>query len=281
METAHALELLTSLANGTHPFTGASFPADSPYQHPDLVRALFLAVRTLEATRNPPARSGPQRARASIGTTDRHATATAAHADATVVAVAADTTTGADTSAPAPASTPESSLPAATPSSAQARGGRGGKSGKAWSSEEDAALLTAYDAGRTIAALAQAHERSRLAIEARLARYQRVPMPSGLRSSQPTRPADDAAPTAARDTPSGEAGPTSAAASPAIPATIPASMPVVSGAGLAVRESAPPLAASLTAYLSRAGASRPSASASHPSASASHPSAASQPWLCD
>jgi len=48
MEREHALKILNALANGVHPATGEVFGADSPYQHPDTVRALFEAVRTME-----------------------------------------------------------------------------------------------------------------------------------------------------------------------------------------------------------------------------------------
>jgi hypothetical protein len=49
MEREHALKILNALANGVHPATGEVFAADSPYQHPDTVRALFDAVRVLES----------------------------------------------------------------------------------------------------------------------------------------------------------------------------------------------------------------------------------------
>jgi hypothetical protein len=48
MEREHALKILNALANGVHPATGEMFAADSPYQHPDTVRALFEAMRTME-----------------------------------------------------------------------------------------------------------------------------------------------------------------------------------------------------------------------------------------
>lgn len=49
MERLQTLTILNALANGIHPATGQQFPADSPYQHPDTVRALFTAVRALES----------------------------------------------------------------------------------------------------------------------------------------------------------------------------------------------------------------------------------------
>jgi hypothetical protein len=51
MEREHALKILNALANGVHPATGEVFAADSPYQHPDTVRALFDAVRAMEGGR--------------------------------------------------------------------------------------------------------------------------------------------------------------------------------------------------------------------------------------
>ena len=48
MEAAEALGIITALANGVHPLTGEVFPAGSPYQHPDVVRALFIGARALE-----------------------------------------------------------------------------------------------------------------------------------------------------------------------------------------------------------------------------------------
>ena len=55
MDKEQALKILNALANGVHPATGEVFAADSAYQHPDTVRALFEAVRTMEGTRGAPA----------------------------------------------------------------------------------------------------------------------------------------------------------------------------------------------------------------------------------
>jgi hypothetical protein len=120
MDHEEALGILQNLSNGSDPFTGKPFPADSPYQHPDVVRALFQAVRAMES------------------------------------AVAAQ--------------------------KRQAARPVGGNSGKPWSKEEDERLLGAFDRGQSIDDLAGAHARSRLAIEARLARFGRVPMPAGVRA---------------------------------------------------------------------------------------------------
>jgi hypothetical protein len=48
MDKEHTLKILNTLANGVHPATGEVCAADSPYQHPDIVRALFEAVRLIE-----------------------------------------------------------------------------------------------------------------------------------------------------------------------------------------------------------------------------------------
>ena len=121
MDHEQALRILQALANGVDPFSGESFPAASPYQHPDVVRALHQAVRALE-------------------------TAVAAQKRQAARATAA------------------------------------GNSGMPWSKDEDERLVTAFDAGQSIDDLAAAHGRSRLAIEARLARFGKVPMPAGVRA---------------------------------------------------------------------------------------------------
>jgi hypothetical protein len=62
MEEARALTIVAALASGVNPLTGELFAADSPYQSPDVIRALYSAVRALEAagrrrTRGPSAAS--------------------------------------------------------------------------------------------------------------------------------------------------------------------------------------------------------------------------------
>jgi hypothetical protein len=48
MEKAHTLRILNALAQGVDPGTGEQFPPGSAYQHPDTVRALFLAIQSME-----------------------------------------------------------------------------------------------------------------------------------------------------------------------------------------------------------------------------------------
>lgn len=49
MEPKEALVILEALANGVDPFTGEIYPPESPYQKAETVRALFMAIRELEA----------------------------------------------------------------------------------------------------------------------------------------------------------------------------------------------------------------------------------------
>ena len=131
MEKADALKILQQLADGIDPQTGQAFGADSSYQHPDTVRALFVALRALDA---PPA------------------------------------------SAPAPASKPASKPRAVATSEAAPS-----NSGKPWSDDEDKALAAAFDAGKKILELATAHQRSRFAIEVRLAKLGKIEPPANMR----------------------------------------------------------------------------------------------------
>ena len=125
MEKAAALKILQQLADGTDPHTGKAFGADSPYQHPDTVRALFVALRALDAP-----------------------------------------------AAAAPAGKQRTAAPAENAPS---------NSGKPWSDDEDKALAAAFDAGKKILELATAHQRSRFAIEVRLAKLGKIEQPANMR----------------------------------------------------------------------------------------------------
>lgn len=57
MDQARAASIVSALADGINPATGEAFPTDSPYQSADVVRALFLAERALEAQRRSQKRS--------------------------------------------------------------------------------------------------------------------------------------------------------------------------------------------------------------------------------
>jgi hypothetical protein len=111
MDEARALAIVSALANGVNPLTGELFAADSPYQSPDVIRALYCALRALEA-------AGRRRTRTQSAATSNV--------------------------------------------------------GKPWSDEEDRQLLSAFDGGRPLAELAQAHSRTRGGIQARLIRHGRL-----------------------------------------------------------------------------------------------------------
>jgi LmbE family N-acetylglucosaminyl deacetylase len=48
MEISEALKIIHALADGVNPLTGEVFSDNSPYQHPQIIRALFVAIRALE-----------------------------------------------------------------------------------------------------------------------------------------------------------------------------------------------------------------------------------------
>ena len=48
MDIGKAKRIISHLAEGIDPYTGEVLPEDSPYQHPDTVRALFKAILALE-----------------------------------------------------------------------------------------------------------------------------------------------------------------------------------------------------------------------------------------
>ncbi len=118
MERDQAHRILKILADGRDPATGQPQAADSPYQQPEVIRALCHAVSALEAP---------------AGRARKQGTAS------------------------------------------------GDNAGKAWSKEEDERLVAGFDAGESAEALAQAHGRSRFAIEVRLAKFDKVPAPAATR----------------------------------------------------------------------------------------------------
>ncbi len=67
MDKQTALHIVQALAQGIDPHTGVILPADGPYQHPDTVRALFLAAQALAEPQPPRARAAPQATPANAG----------------------------------------------------------------------------------------------------------------------------------------------------------------------------------------------------------------------
>ena len=51
MEITKTLEIIKALSQGVDPYTGEIYLPDSPYQHPDTIRALFEAINALEKMR--------------------------------------------------------------------------------------------------------------------------------------------------------------------------------------------------------------------------------------
>lgn len=60
MDQDKAHFILKTLAEGIDPHGGEHFPPDSPYQHPDVVRALYTAVECLQT--KTPAKAQPANA---------------------------------------------------------------------------------------------------------------------------------------------------------------------------------------------------------------------------
>ena len=58
MDEAKALTIVAALADGINPLTGEVFPVDSPYQSPDIVRALFMARAALDGKPRAKPRTG-------------------------------------------------------------------------------------------------------------------------------------------------------------------------------------------------------------------------------
>ena len=48
MQLDAALDIVSALANGVNPHTGEILPTDNIYQHPDIIRALSVAVVALQ-----------------------------------------------------------------------------------------------------------------------------------------------------------------------------------------------------------------------------------------
>jgi hypothetical protein len=67
MDDNKALAIVSSLANGVNPLTGEIFEADSPYQAPDVIRALYVAARALEVTNRSKVRASRARMPSNAG----------------------------------------------------------------------------------------------------------------------------------------------------------------------------------------------------------------------
>jgi hypothetical protein len=177
MERDKALHILKALADGIDPASGAAFDPGSPYQHADTVRALYWALQRMDE-------------RAHVDAADRAPQPAAAAArPAAAEQPVADAPAAAAGEAALSASIAADAAPAAAKPAKQAKPRDGARSnaGRPWSADEEAQLAAAFDRGCTLEVLAQVHQRSRFAIEARLAKLGKIPAPaSGLRF--PIRP---------------------------------------------------------------------------------------------
>lgn len=62
MELQTARQIIDTLSQGVHPVTGEAMPADSPYNDPSVIRALFTVSLALEGKPARPRRDGPPNA---------------------------------------------------------------------------------------------------------------------------------------------------------------------------------------------------------------------------
>lgn len=142
MEPTRAQAVLAMLADGIHPITGERFPPDSPYQHPDIVRALYYGLRSVESIvrTKVEAAPSPQPMKPVAGQREPDAEA--------------------------PSAPPPSASKASTPAKRNV--------GKPWSADEERELLARFDAGAAVGDLAKHHARSVAGIEARLEKLGRL-----------------------------------------------------------------------------------------------------------
>lgn len=154
MRTNEALQIIQSLANGLDPQTSRELPPGTPFEQPQVIRALFAAVRALEAASQQEDNAAPAMPSLSVN----------ARPPAPI--------------APPPA-TPAPAAPASfTASTASSTGGyfdRPPNAGKAWSREEDARLANGFDRGVGLEVLAQIHARTLASIQSRLEKLGKLP----------------------------------------------------------------------------------------------------------
>ncbi|WP_424945912.1 hypothetical protein [Candidatus Spongiihabitans sp.] len=110
MDIEKAIEIVQLLSQGIDPETGEEYPGDSPYQQPNIIRALYASVDALEKEKNRVSRN--------------------------------------------------KNLPS--------------HSGSPWSDEEDKKLLEGFKSKKSITELAEAHQRTKGSIHARLVRHGKI-----------------------------------------------------------------------------------------------------------
>jgi hypothetical protein len=184
MDLADVVAILEALADGAHPLTGEQLPAHSPYNVPQVIRALFTAARELRLRPGPPAAPGArppkagqpwspeedQRLRQEFAAKVPIPEVARRHQRTRVAIMARLMRLG--------LLRPYGSGPAAAaaglgPGGPQDAAGPRARAGRAWTAEEDAELLKAYDAGLSIEELARRLRRGHNAIDVRLCKLGR------------------------------------------------------------------------------------------------------------
>jgi hypothetical protein len=146
MDDKQALTIVSALAYGANPITGEMFPSNSPYQAPEVIRALFAAARALE----------------------------------TQLGVAGIQNSVAGGRSP-PMKNLEQKMEGASdlkPSRPQTNAGR------PWSADEDKQLLAAFGREQPLAEIARSHGRTVGGVRARLEKHGRLEPSSATRWAQ-------------------------------------------------------------------------------------------------
>lgn len=165
MQNSHALAIIQSLANGLDPETGRELPEGSPFEQPNVIRALFAAARALEADVQSETSTMPS-AQLSACAPPSRATPQQEEVNA---------------ARPTPEAVPETEdvAPAASASvgalsTASYFEGRPANAGKPWNREEDARLGAGFERGVSLEVLAQIHARTLASIQSRLEKLGKI-----------------------------------------------------------------------------------------------------------
>lgn len=151
MDNAQAFRIVSALANGVNPLSGEVFPADSPYQAADIIRALYAAVRAMDINR--PQMSTQTSTQSSPQTTIQTTTQTPTQMSAQTSNVSSQPTVSGQQ---------------------VTRSATIGNAGKPWSADEDHQLLAAFDSGKSLSEIAQVHGRTQGGVRARLEKHGRL-----------------------------------------------------------------------------------------------------------
>lgn len=165
MDDQQALAIVSALANGANPITGEIFAANSPYQSPDIIRALFVAQRALESRAQRATVVAAQNTRTSAAQFLDHNGDCEALGEGVRAARGRQEKPG--------------------PDKVQADKARPEKvnAGKPWSAEEDKQLLEEFDAEQPLVQIARVHGRTVNGVRARLEKHGRLPPSDATRWS--------------------------------------------------------------------------------------------------